>query len=307
MSVIADPAYLAALWDRIRAMLARACFEIGAFDPLAALTPERRLSIARWIALIETIVRKVLLVEATALLVAERTARAADNGPRLTFIPLQGLAQTLAVVPTLPKSTSAGAGEGMTNAKSTKRERGASSDACAAGGRALQPSRIRVFSSHPLASPHLLPSPSRGGGTQVARVDAKAFDAMQPETWRVRFDLKPPCDPRACTQRPRIRALWGDDVVQIWPSPCMQGERAPSALRLAMRIEALRRVLANPAPHIKRLAHLLPKLCARDPKAFLRYATEPARPHRSDEADPRLVIEAIALALDAAPHASDSS
>jgi hypothetical protein len=74
-----------------------------------------------------------------------------------------------------------------------------------------------------------------------------------------------------------------------------------------MRIEALRRVLANPAPHVKRLAKALPKLCARDPRAAMRYANEPARPHRSDEADPRLVIEAAGLAMDAAPHASDSS
>ncbi len=246
MSVIAEPARLAALWERIRAMLARACFAIGAFDPRAALTPERRLSIARWIELIETIVRKVLLVEATALIVTERAARGANNGPRLTIVPLRGLAQPFALVAV----------------------------------------------------------PPRGGGTVAG---ARPFDATKPETWRVRFNLKPPRDPHACTQRPRIRALCGGNVVPHQPPPRAQGDRTPSALHLAMRIEAVRRVLANPAPHVKRLACLLPKLCVRDPQAPMRYATEPARPHRGDEADPRLMVETTALALDVAPLVPDSS
>jgi hypothetical protein len=123
----------------------------------------------------------------------------------------------------------------------------------------------------------------------------------------VRFALKPPRDPRLCKQRPRIRALWGDYVEPPKPPPRTNHSTKSPALRLAMRFEAVRRVLANPAPHVKRLALLMPRLCRRDRDAPMRYATETAHPHRSDDIDPRLIVEAMGLALTAAPLFHNSS
>jgi hypothetical protein len=123
----------------------------------------------------------------------------------------------------------------------------------------------------------------------------------------VRFALKPPRDPRLCKHRPRIRALWGDYVEPPKPPPRKQSNSTSSALRLAMRFEAVRRVLANPAPHVKRLALLMPRLCRRDRDAPMRYATETAHPHRSDDINPRLIVEAMGPALSAAPLFHNSS
>jgi hypothetical protein len=300
MSVIADPARLANLWSRIRAMLERARTEIGAFDPLAALTRARRLTIARWIALIETIVRKVLFVEAAALIVAASAAQKPYNGPQLTIIPLRTFALASHAAPCGP--ISADAGVGVTESVGVT----APSFVAESRRRPAQFALARCTSPYPLA-----PSPSRGGG--IARCKstgarrATAFDAAKPETWRVRFALKPPRDPRLCKQRPRIRALWGPYVEPPKPPPRTQRNSTPLALRLAMRFEAVRRVLANPAPHVRRLALLMPRLCRRDRDAPMRYAAETAHPHRSDDIDPRLIIEAMGLALSAAPLFHNSS
>jgi hypothetical protein len=136
---------------------------------------------------------------------------------------------------------------------------------------------------------------------------ARAFDAAKPETWRVRFALKPPRDPRLCKQRPRIRALWGDYIEPPKPPPRTSHSKTPPALRLAMRFEAVRRVLANPTRHVSRLARLMLQLCRRDSHAPMRYATDSARPHWSDAVDPRLIVEAMGLALSAAPLFQNSS
>jgi hypothetical protein len=136
---------------------------------------------------------------------------------------------------------------------------------------------------------------------------ATAFDATKPETWRVRFALKPPRDPRLCKQRPRIRALWGGYIEPQKPPQRTNHSKTPPALRLAMRFEAVRRVLENPAPHVRRLALLMPRLCRRDHDAPMRYAAETAHPHHSDEIDPRLIIEAMGLAFTAAPLFHNSS
>jgi hypothetical protein len=74
-----------------------------------------------------------------------------------------------------------------------------------------------------------------------------------------------------------------------------------------MRFEAVRRVLENPAPHVQRLARLMPRLCRCDRDAPIRYAAETAHPHRSDDIDPRLIVEAMGLALSAAPLFHNSS
>jgi len=133
---------------------------------------------------------------------------------------------------------------------------------------------------------------------------AKSFDPTQPETWRVRFSLAPPRDEAAVpeSRAPRIRALWGPTPALPPPqrAPSPHRDIAPAPLRLALRFEALRRVIADPAPYARRLARLLPRLCRRFPSAAGRYAVAIGRPYAGDEGDPRLMLEAIALALAAA-------
>jgi hypothetical protein len=207
MSVIAEPARIANLWSRIRAMLERARVEIGAFDPLAALSRARRLAIARWIALIETIVRKVLFVEA-ALLVAERTVQKPYNGPQLTIIPLRTFALASHAAPRGPAGATplplegGGAGVRVTESVGVT-ETTLPSFVAELRRRPAHLALARCTSPHPLA-----PSPSRGEGTARCKSTgarrARDFDAAKPETWRVCFALKPPRDPRLCKQRPAL-------------------------------------------------------------------------------------------------------
>lgn len=124
---------------------------------------------------------------------------------------------------------------------------------------------------------------------------AKAFDPTQPQFWRVRFKLAPP-DLYAREKSRAPRRLWGATPSASQPAP-----RTPEPLRLALRFEALRRAIADPAPHVRRLARILPRLCRRYHHAAERYAIAPARPSRCDPGDPRLIVEVIALALCVAP------
>jgi len=103
-----------------------------------------------------------------------------------------------------------------------------------------------------------------------------------------------------------VRALWGPSPPA--PPPAQQQRRsAPPPLHLAFRLEALRRVIADPQPYVRRLARLMPRLRRRAPRAPERYATAPAHPHWVDAADPRLIIEVMALALCEAPAFANSS
>lgn len=144
----------------------------------------------------------------------------------------------------------------------------------------------------------------------VARSEPpRAFDPAQPQTWPARFKLAPPRDPLAVpeSRAPRVRALWGPTP----PAPS-RAERAPSTstptpLRLAIRIEALRRVLDNPHPHALRLARLFRRLSRRFPEAAGRYAIATARPHAIDPGDPRLIIDALCLAIAVAPLFANTS
>jgi hypothetical protein len=101
---------------------------------------------------------------------------------------------------------------------------------------------------------------------------------------------------------------------QLQLAPCRtqslrSRRRAPRALerkplasaRLFQKFEALQRAIEAPQPYIQRLALLLHRRCRSDPHAAERCAMAPARPYRADPDDPRLVIEAIALALLASP------
>jgi len=236
-----DPSSIAALWRRTRAMFVRASVIIGAVEALAALsalTRVRRREIAGWLALIESVVRKLIFAEAAAIGCEDETRR--SRGPALEIVAL----------------------------------------------------RTEVHAPTPRPRPH-----------------KRAFDLHQPDTWPARFKLAPPRDPRACpeSRAPRVRALWGPSPP---PSPPPQHQLRRSAqppLHLAFRLEALRRVIADPEPYVRRLAHLMPRLRRREPRAPERYATAPAHPHWVDAADPRLIVEVMALALWVAPAFANSS
>jgi hypothetical protein len=128
------------------------------------------------------------------------------------------------------------------------------------------------------------------------------IDLTQPHTWPAHFKLAPPRDTHAVpeSRAPRIRALWGQSTPPPSPPPRAAAHSTPTPLRFAFRIEALRRVLDNPAPHARRLARVLHRLKPRFPEAPARYAIITARQYAPDAGDPRLMIEALALAITAA-------
>ncbi len=225
-----DPSTIAALWSRARAMFARAAAIIGSAPTLAAvtaLTRARRREIAGWLALAESIVRKLIFAEAAGL----------------------------------------------------ERERA------------------------PQSAPH------RAAAAKARAKSARPFDLDQPSTWPARFALAPPRDPLAVpeSRAPRIRALWG-------PTPPLSSQpthapkhSAPTTLRLAFRLEALRRVFDDPAPYARRLARIFRRLSRRHPEAAQRYAIAAARPHAVDLGDPRLIVEIIAVAIAVAPLLANTS
>jgi hypothetical protein len=136
------------------------------------------------------------------------------------------------------------------------------------------------------------------------------LDRAHPETWPARFALAPPRDPRLLpeSRAPRIRALWGPTPPPPPPPPPRAPRRAGEpALRFAFRLEALRRVLADPVPHAQRLARIFQRLSRRYPEAAQRFAIAPARPCVSDPVDPRLIVEVLAQAITAAPVLADTS
>jgi len=131
---------------------------------------------------------------------------------------------------------------------------------------------------------------------------ATEIDPTQPHTWPARFKLAPPRDTLAVpeSRAPRIRALWGSHAPPPTPPARAAAQPTPMAVQFAFRVEALRRVLENPAPHVRRLARVLHRLTRRFPEAPVRYAVITARPYAPDAGDPRLIIECIALAIAAA-------
>jgi hypothetical protein len=82
---------------------------------------------------------------------------------------------------------------------------------------------------------------------------------------------------------------------------------ASTAFRLARRLEALRRVLADPLPYAERLARLLVRLRRSFPEVTMRFAMAPARAVTADAEDPRLVLQATGLALETTWASSDTS
>lgn len=134
--------------------------------------------------------------------------------------------------------------------------------------------------------------------------DARSnLNLSAPETWSARFSLAPPRDPRAVedAHAPRIRSL---DSASPAPAPApqkrTQSARANAPFRFARRLEALRRVLENPAPHALRLARLLARAVRRYPEVMLRFALAAPSLGWFDPADPRLGNDVMAPAFAAA-------
>jgi hypothetical protein len=243
----AIPATIADLWQRLRSMMTRASFIVGALPALAALaslTRRQHREIASCITCLEAIARKLILVAAAELHRAERDGAKPKSLPQLEIV--------------TPSPTSWSAG--------------------------------------------LRPASPAEAKSQCAK-SAQSFDPTQPQTWRVRFKLAPPRDEAAVpeSRAPRIRALWGATPAPPQRAPSQPRDVTPAPVRLAQRFEALRRVVADPTPYARRLARILPRLCRRFSSAAERYAVAIGRPYAGDEGDPRLIVEAIALALCAAP------
>jgi hypothetical protein len=247
MNVIAETARLteAPLWERARAMFARAVAAIGqpaAIAAVAALPSELRGRIVGWLLLIETIVRKLLLAEAAAL------PRPKENGPRLVEIPLRSVG-------------------------------------------------VYALVNQTAASASLAPPARR-----------KASDLARPETWRASFAFSLPRDARVPErQAPRIRALWGPTPPPSPPAPAArQRHRQKSAFLLARRLEALRRVLNEPARYVRWLANRLRDLQKRNRDLAHQAFVATSRGQFCDRSDPRLRLNAIGKAL-IARFAFDSS
>ncbi|MGQ0532965.1 MAG: hypothetical protein ACT4OF_09800 [Caulobacteraceae bacterium] len=139
----------------------------------------------------------------------------------------------------------------------------------------------------------------------------RAPDPSRPETWSARFSLAIPRDPRRVPDScaPRIINLWGPPPPPP-PPPRAPRRRGDPVLRLARRLEALRRVLENPLPYARQLAALLPRLKRGFTEVVNRYLFASLRTTAYDRYDSRLRFEAWAAALnqeDAFESAFDSS
>jgi hypothetical protein len=290
----ADP-----IWTRARAMFARAVRVIGdaaAIASLQLLPRSLRRDIVGWIALLEHVVRKLLLAEAAVLHRLERER--ARRRVRVELVPLRGMAMHWhPQAQRTPSPSGEGAGGGVNRDGRATAQR---------GPRAIANSSAR---SHP-SSLHPTPSsPPLAGRGSASSAPPRPIDLARPETWRAYFSFALPRrrylpDSRA----PRIRDLWGPDA-----PPPPEPERAPrifrpedSPFRLARRFEALRRVLENPAPHAERLARALAREAQRQSQLVQRYLFAPACTNHYDPADHRLGLDATGLAFDA-PQAFDSS
>lgn len=148
-------------------------------------------------------------------------------------------------------------------------------------------------------------SPQRSESPRTNR----SIDRSQSQTWPAHFSLALPRDPLAVpeSRAPRIRALWGNTPMPAKPLPLPKASERDVVLNLAFRLEALRRVLADPAPHAQRLARVLLRLRRRFPEVIQRFLVAPARVCFYDERDPRLSIDAMSRGMDGAIALRDSS
>jgi hypothetical protein len=158
---------------------------------------------------------------------------------------------------------------------------------------------------------HAQAPPSGASRTRESQECVSLPGAAPPETWRVNFRFRiPDFAPARENHGPRIRDLGPPRLVtELFAGMARRaqlarlaaaraaraakpaGERAQAkAWKLARRFEALRRMLANPRPHVRRLAA---KLAALRDKAYAaalaiaarlppRGETDPAAQHRAD-------------------------
>ena len=139
--------------------------------------------------------------------------------------------------------------------------------------------------------------------------DPRSINRANPETWPARFSFALPRNTHLVpnARAPRIRDPWGPDTP---PAP----ERTPRIIRdedtpfrLACRLEALRRVLADPKPHAARLARVLVREARRVPHLIHRYAFAAARTNDYDKEDYRLGIDVYGACIDAPAAFRDTS
>jgi hypothetical protein len=146
---------------------------------------------------------------------------------------------------------------------------------------------------------HVAPSCTRVGHACAA---SHAHDPDRSETWRVRFMLRVPREPRAETRAiegPRVRRLGPPLLVReafaaraqhalhvrmaamraARYTPCAIRERA-KAEKLARRFEALIRAMADPTPHARRLKRKLAALAHQAYDAATRIACRRPPPSR---------------------------
>jgi hypothetical protein len=136
------------------------------------------------------------------------------------------------------------------------------------------------------------------------------LDISRPETWRARFSLALPHNPRLVpnARAPRILDPWGEYAPRSTPEHAprvIKQEEAP--FRLAVRLEALRRVLENPMPHAQRLARMLAREVKRFPEVVRRYVFAAARTNAYDPDDDRLGVDAYGACIDTPDAFPDSS
>jgi len=140
---------------------------------------------------------------------------------------------------------------------------------------------------------------------------SRPLDVAHPETWSATFALALPRDPHLVSDRnaPRIRALWGANPRPAEPPPHVAGrrDRGPAPYRIARRFEALRRVLNDPSPHVRRLASAQHRALKRSPNIVSRYALIGPRTSGYDPADLRLPLDIMSAALTARRKLCDSS
>lgn len=126
-------------------------------------------------------------------------------------------------------------------------------------------------------------SPPRAVNRRAARPRQRteaSVDLARPETWSTRFPLRLPRDRRVRSQN-------------RGPGPRTNAQL--TAFRIALRIEALRRVLNAPSRYATRLRRSL----YRRPALARRYALRGPRRFVSDAADVRITLDITSLALTA--------
>ncbi|MBK6704023.1 MAG: hypothetical protein IPG56_09915 [Caulobacteraceae bacterium] len=142
-----------------------------------------------------------------------------------------------------------------------------------------------------------------------AHRNLRAVDLAHPETWSAPFALALPRDTRRVRDcnAPRIRDLWAPSPRPIEPPPRAPQRQRSTPFCIARRFEALRRVLNDPSPHIRRLAIAQSRALKRAPEVVSRYALVAPRRYGYDPVDVRLPIDITCVALVARAKLCDST